>query len=100
MVSFKVRCLGSEIDIRDCPHNPQDSEDCGPSEGLGVICLTDWVNQTEGCSLFKSLRIKPHERRNFPKTTPIIGKILTKYDYFYRCNCQVFKEVRFLWESL
>ena len=52
MVSFKVRCLGNEIDIRDCPHNPQDSEDCGPSEGLGVICLTEWTNQTEGCLLF------------------------------------------------
>ena len=31
-----VRCVGNETTLLDCPHTTQ--ENCGPTEGAGVIC--------------------------------------------------------------
>ena len=39
----EVQCTGNEDSIFDCPH--QTTENCGGSEGLGVICSTGECNQ-------------------------------------------------------
>ena len=39
----EVRCTGNEASILDCPH--QTSDNCGGSEGLGVICSSGEYNQ-------------------------------------------------------
>ena len=31
-----VSCIGTEIDIKDCPHS--DSVNCDENEGAGVVC--------------------------------------------------------------
>ena len=31
-----VGCIGTEIDIKDCPHS--DSVNCNENEGAGVVC--------------------------------------------------------------
>ena len=33
-----VRCEGDESSLDKCPHRTEDEEDCGTSEGAGVIC--------------------------------------------------------------
>ena len=38
-----VQCTGNEASIFDCPH--QTTDNCGGSEGLGVICSTGEYNQ-------------------------------------------------------
>merc|ERR1719507_2057628 len=38
----EVQCTGNEASIFDCPH--QTTDDCGRSEGLGVICSTCTTN--------------------------------------------------------
>ena len=39
----EVQCTGNEASIFDCPH--QTTDNCGGSEGLGVICSTGEFNQ-------------------------------------------------------
>ena len=39
----EVQCTGNETSILDCPH--QTSDNCGGSEGLGVICSSGEYNQ-------------------------------------------------------
>ncbi len=37
----EVRCGGIEATLDSCPH--QNTHDCGPSEGAGVVCSTGSV---------------------------------------------------------
>ena len=34
-----VNCNGSEVRIEDCAHN--DVDDCGSTEGAGVVCTNE-----------------------------------------------------------
>jgi hypothetical protein len=36
-----VTCAGTENSMDECPHN--NNENCGPTEGAGVICNTTYV---------------------------------------------------------
>ena len=35
----QVECSGQEITLEDCKHD--NTEDCGPDEGAGVVCLQE-----------------------------------------------------------